>query len=239
MKKTLQIVGNVILWLFVVLAALMTILAFSAQKNQAGVPSIFGKMPVSILSDSMNPTFSSGNMIICDELSSKEKAELQVGDVITFSVDLNDDGNMEFNTHRIISTRSNGGYTYYTTQGDNNSAADNYEVRYDMVVGKWTGTRLPVIGSVLNYLQTSTGFLICIVIPLILFFLFEVYRFVAAVVAIKSKKMSAEEAEELKRKAVEEYLAAQATGAEADAPATDSVDTAGKEAVADTQAENK
>lgn len=209
MKKGLKIVGNILLWLFVVIAVFMTIIAFSSTKNQNGVAVIFGRMPITILSESMDPTLKKGDLIISHELSAEEKGTLKEDDIITYKVDLNGDGFMELNTHRVISVRNSGGYVYYTTKGDNNAIADTQEVRYDNVVGIYNGSRVPGIGAVLNFLQTPTGFLVCVVIPLVLFLLYEIYNFIKVMISMKTDKQSKQYEEEIKKKAIEEYLAKQ------------------------------
>ncbi len=211
MKKGLKIVGNILLWLFVVVAVFMTIIAFSSTKNENGVAVIFGRMPITILSESMDPTLKKGDLIISHELSPEQKGTLSEDDIITYKVDLNGDGFMELNTHRITAVRTNGGFVYYTTKGDNNAIADTQEVRYDNVVGVYNGRRVPAVGAVLNFLQTPTGFLICVVIPLILFLLYEIYNFIRVMISMKSDKQNKEYEEEIKKKAIEEYLAQQKT----------------------------
>ena len=60
------------------------------------------------------------------------------------------------------------------------------------------------------------GFFLCIVLPLILFFLYELYRFITILVSEKQKKAedkAIESEEDIKRRAIEEYLAAQAANA--------------------------
>lgn len=232
-KKILSVVGNVLLWVFIVLAALLTITVFTAQKNTQGLPSLFGKMPVSVLSDSMSPTFKSGDLIISRALETGEKSKLAVGDVITYAVDLNGDGKAEINTHRIVEVTQDGGYVYYATQGDNqetNPVKDDYLVSYDQVQGVYTGTKIGGLGKAMNFLSTSKGFLICIVLPLVIFFLFELYRFIVTIMAVKGKgKLTEEEKEALKQQAVEEYLKEKALKEqqEAAAPEQKEEETAG------------
>ena len=210
MKKVLSIIINVLLWVFIVFAAFVTVLSLSAQKSDDKIPSIFGKSLVSVVSDSMNPTFKKGDLIFDEDIAAEEKSKLAVGDVISFITDLDGDGTDEINTHRIVSLRTEGGYVFYTTRGDNketNTKDDDKEVRADMIVGKYTGKKLSGVGSVISFLQTSTGFLICIVVPLVLFFLFEAYNFISLIVSMKNKgKISKEDEDEIKKKAVEEYL---------------------------------
>ena len=68
MNKTWKIVLNVIIWLFVAFALIVTIISLSASLgSQDGVPSVFGKSMMSVQSDSMKPTFSQGDMIIAEK----------------------------------------------------------------------------------------------------------------------------------------------------------------------------
>lgn len=209
-KKTLSIIGNVFLWLFVAFAVFMTILVFSSQNNKDSLPNVMGKSFVTVQSDSMNPTFKKGDLIIDKVLTNDEKKTLQKGDVITYYVDLNGDGVNELNTHRIVDVYEEGGYVYYVTKGDNaqtNPVNDEEPVMHPYVLAKYTGTKIGGVGKFISFLQSSTGFLVVIVIPLVIFFLFELYNFISLIVRLKGKrKISSEEEEEIKKRAVEEYL---------------------------------
>jgi signal peptidase len=71
------------------------------------------------------------------------------------------------------------------------------------------GAKLSGIGTVISFLQTSKGFLLCIVLPLLLFFLYELYRFIIAFINLKNngkKQLTAAEEELIKQRAIEEYL---------------------------------
>lgn len=231
MKKALKITGNVILWLFIVFCAITMILSLSSAASGEGVPSIFGRSLISIQSDSMKPTFKEGDLLIVRSLEgSTERMYLKEGDVITFRADLDGDGTAELNSHRIVAVNNQGhedtDVVSYVTKGDNNETNpvnDANAVLYSDVVGVWTGTKLSGLGSVLDFLQSSTGFLLIIVLPLAAFFIYELYCVISAIVSMKQKKagISAADEEEIKRKAVEEYLrqqaAAQAAGSAGEA----------------------
>lgn len=215
-KKRLSIAGNIVLWLFVAFSVVITVLVFAANANADGVPSIGGKSPISVLTDSMSPTFKAGDLIICRMLTDQEKANVEVGDVITYYVDLNRDGTNEINSHRVVEKYDEGGYVYYITQGDNketNPTPDSDPVVYYDVICVYTGTRIPGLGGFLSFLQTPLGFLFVIVLPLVAFFIYELYRFLTVLNEIRGKKsgksISAAEEEEIKRRAIEEYLKGQ------------------------------
>jgi len=211
MKKTvkyLKVAGNVFIWVFVIFSVLMTLMVFSAQKNKDGVPSFFGKSQITILTESMHPTIKKGDLIFIETLSTEQKKALKKDDIITFFSDLDGDGTDEINTHRIVEVQVNGGNYTYITRGDNNPINDETPVLYTKVIGKYTGTRIGGVGSFINFLSKPTGFLLVIVLPLFAFFLFELYRFITVAVSLKTKKagISPQDEEEIKRRAIEEYL---------------------------------
>ena len=61
----------------------------------------------------------------------------------------------------------------------------------------------------MRFLRTKTGFFICILIPMALFFLFELYKFILVIVEIRRPAAQVLDEEEIKRRAIEEYLAQQ------------------------------
>lgn len=213
-KKILSIAANVLIWAFVVFSLIITIFVFSAQNSEDGVPSIFGKSLVTISSDSMTPTYEVGDLVLMTKLSDEEKAALKPGDIITFHapIDINKDGLIgDINTHRVSRIEGDIIFTY----GDKSpEIEDNYHIRTSDIIGICTEDgKVGGIGNVITFLRSSLGFFLCIVLPLILFFLYELYNFVTLIVSEKTKKAVAGAAnideEEIKRRAVEEYLAKQ------------------------------
>ena len=208
-KKITKIVVNVLLWIFLILSLLMTILAFSAQASNAGYPKLGKTCLLTVLSDSMNGPdgFKKGDLIICRALDDDEKKDLQVGDVVSFYADLVGDGNKALNTHRIIERNvDEGGNVTYVTQGDNRevSFVPDSPIGVDQIEAIWTGKRIGGLGSVIQFLQSSTGFLVCIVLPLAAFFM------TINKMRNKDKKQITQEEEEMiKQRAIEEYLAKQ------------------------------
>lgn len=221
-KKTIKIVVDVLLWIFLAFSLLMTILAFTAQASSAGFPKLGSNCLLTVQSDSMAEPggFYKGDLIIGKTLTDEQKQNLQVGDVVTYYMDLTpSDGidNKELNTHRIVrvDTDANGSVIYYT-KGDHNSLEDGEPIRWNAVEAIWTGTRIAGIGAVIGFLQSPTGFLICVVIPLLLFFLYELYVLIFTVIQIRNKgkrQITAADEELIKQRAIEEYLRQQAEAA--------------------------
>ena len=206
MKKVVGIVINVILWLFVVFAALTTVVVFTGTSNN-GVGNLFGYMPFSIQTQSMEPTIKAGDVVIGKEVDFNT---LKEGDIITYWTTV--DEQKILNTHRITKVISNGkgSVPSFKTKGDNNQIEDEYTVAAADIVAKYN-SKISGLGKAVDFLETQKGFFICIVLPLILFFLYQLYHFIKVIVTVKHENagLSKEDEEELKKKAVEEYLAKQ------------------------------
>ena len=170
-KKILNTVVNVVLVLAIALAAVCTYVSYVSTSGN-GVPSILGIRMFSIQTESMYPTLLPGDLIF--DVGVKDPGELRNGDIITYWTVIN--GERVLNTHRIHEIYDGGGYLIFSTKGDNNSAADPLTVHESEIVGQYA-FRVEGIGKVFDYLQTSTGFLIVVVIPVFLFFLFHLVQF--------------------------------------------------------------
>ena len=234
LKKGLEITANALVWLFVAFSVLITLLVFTAQSGD-GVPQLFGKSLVTIETESMEPTIAKGSMFVintCDDSTFETSVKsLVAGDVITYKapIDINGDGNIgDINTHRIVEADHTNGT--FKTQGDNpetsHNTADNYTVKYGDVIGyvreaDVESATIGGLGAAIGFLRSSLGFFLCIVLPLVLFFLYELYHFISLVVTERAKRkpapVSAEAEEEIKRRAIEEYLKQQAAAQEAPA----------------------
>lgn len=222
-KKVWSIIGNVLIWIFIAFSVVVTIFAFSANSSSDGIPTVAGRVISPVLSPSMEPTIKKGDLILSRKLKEDpdhpekdEKMNLNVGDIISYNVDLDGDGQREVNTHRIIEVITDeAGFVSYKTKGDNNLATDNYTVYPADIISIFDenkDTRIPVLGDVIDFLMHPTGFFVCIVIPLILFFLFEIIMFVRKVVEVKNsdkKQITAEDEELIKKRAIEEYIRSQ------------------------------
>ncbi len=182
--------GSVIATVILILCILVAIFAgYSAYATKAGsgVPSVFGFRPFAVQSDSMVPTFKQGDLII--DVPVKDVTQLEVGDVITFWTVIN--GQKALNTHRIINIEDAGNYLYFETRGDNNNMDDSSSVHQNDIVGQYK-FKIAGLGTVLDFLQTTLGFGLCIVLPVAIFFIFELIAFFKTLFAYKAEKVRAE-----------------------------------------------
>ena len=153
------------------MAAVCTYVSFVSTSGNC-VPSLFGIRPFSIQTDSMYPTLNPGDLIISTAV--KDASELQNGDIITYWTVIN--GERVLNTHRITEIYDGGNYRIFATKGDNNTHADPLTVHESEVVGKYS-FKIAGVGKVFDYLQTSTGFLLVVVLPVFIFFIYHLVQF--------------------------------------------------------------
>ena len=202
LKKTGTIVISVLLWVIILVAALYAFTTMATRDNQ-NVSSIMGYTPLVVKSDSMAPTFCAGDLIFikkCDTSTLKE------GDIICFHTII--DNEYALNTHRIQKIDEVGDARSYTTLGDNNHGVTDIISDGD-IVGKYVG-HLKNAGKVMDFLSSSIGFLVVIVLPMLLFFIYQVYNLI--MISIRLKKAVA--VETAKEEALAREKAAQAAAAE-------------------------
>ena len=203
MKRAGTIVISVILWAIILLAALYAFTTM-ATKDDQNVASILGYTPLVVETDSMKPTFESGDLIFIKKC---DTSKLKEGDIITFHTII--DNQYALNTHRIQKIDEANGVRSYTTIGDNNNGvADQHVISDGDIVGKYIG-HVSGLGKVMNFLSSSMGFLIVIVLPMLLFVIYQVYNLIMISIRLK-KAMAVENAEEIANARIQQEKADQA-----------------------------
>lgn len=203
MKRAGTIVISVILWAIILLAALYAFTTMATKDDQS-VASILGYTPLVVETDSMKPTFESGDLIFIKKC---DTSKLNEGDIITFHTII--DNQYALNTHRIQKIDEANGVRSYTTIGDNNNGiADQHVISDGDIVGKYIG-HVSGLGKVMNFLSSSMGFLIVIVLPMLLFFIYQVYNLIMISIRLK-KAMAVENAEEIANARIQQEKADQA-----------------------------
>ena len=207
-KRAAQVLISVVLWAVILMAALFSFTTL-ATRDTTQVASLAGYTPLSVMSDSMAPTFSAGDLIVirrCDP------DQLRPGDIVTFHTIINNE--FALNTHRITEIRDENGLRSFVTKGDNNDLADTRMIASGDIVGQYQ-FRLPGFGRVMEFLSSSTGFLLVIVLPLLVFFIYQVYHLIT--VGIDLKKAIAVEAAQQQPQSDADALLAEAEKARAEA----------------------
>ena len=203
LKRIGTIVISVILWAIILLAALYAFTTMATKDDQS-VSRILGYTPMTVESDSMKPTFCKDDLIFIKKC---DTSKLKEGDIITFHTII--DNQYALNTHRIQKIDEVNGVRSYTTIGDNNNGvADQHVISDGDIVGKYVG-HISNLGKVMSFLSSSMGFLIVIVLPMLLFFIYQVYNLIMISIRLK-KAIAVENAEELAKAGLNKADAEQA-----------------------------
>ncbi len=214
LKKIINIIVDVIVILILAVSVLTVTLSLTSKSS--GVPNVLGVAPMSVESYSMEDTINKGDLIFC-KITNDDSYEYKVGDIVSFPVEIQ--GVQTFNTHRIVEVIEDDGITYYKTQGDNkktNPAPDEELQTSSSIVAVYTDSKIPGVGNFFSFIRTQFGFFLCVLLPMILFFVYEAVRVVMNIVAYSKEKaiaeakeavMTAELTEEQKQRAIAEYLA--------------------------------
>lgn len=183
-KKAASIVVSVVMWIIILVAALFAFTTL-ATKDDGSVSNLAGFTPLTVQSESMEPTFGENDLIIIQQC---DPSTLKEGDIVTFHTII--DNQYALNTHRIVSINQVNGLNSCTTKGDNNDLADQHVIADGDIVGKYA-FKIPYLGAVMDVLSSTWGFLIIIVLPMLLFFIYQVYHLV--IVGMNLKRAMAEE----------------------------------------------
>ena len=171
------------------------------------------------------------DLLIIKAISQEEMKELKVGDVITYTGNVG--GEIQLISHRItkVEEQEIGGekLLVFYTLGDKQRTGDE-DIDISLSAKVYTGNiqgkvtkKISGLGNIVFWFQDSKHFLWAVVIPLALLLAYNIYLFIRLIVDYRIKKakeegemaveaikaQSAIDEEEIKRKAIEEYLAAQ------------------------------
>ena len=160
-NKLLTVVGAILCVILTPILLINLTLIAKSYINQNEVPSVGGWLPLIVLTDSMQPVISGGDLIICHTAEAEEIAK---GDVIAF---FDPAGNgTSIVTHRVLEIVEADGEISFRTKGDNNNAEDKLLVPADNLVAVYK-TRIACAGNVAMFMQSTTGLIVCVVFPII------------------------------------------------------------------------
>ena len=191
--KVLKIVRNIVVWLIVALAVCMMVFTIvSVSTFDRADRNLFGYKAFIVLSDSMSKTdFNAGDLVLVKEV---DPATLKEGDIIAYTSQ-NTANYGETVTHKIrrLTTDANGepGFITYGTTTDTD---DETVVTYPYVLGKYQG-HIPKVGTFFQFLKTTPGYIVCILLPFLLLILMEGIRCIRLFRKYKSEQQAELQAE--------------------------------------------
>ena len=170
-QKVFTVIGAILCVIFgFLLVCNLTIIIKGAVAPEKP-PSVLGTTPMVVLSGSMSGTAEDhievGDLIF---IGKARPEELEQGDVIAFMQ------GTTVVTHRIVGIETGeDGKLLFTTKGDANNAEDQHPVPEDKLVGIYKA-RIPRVGDFAMFLQTPTGMLLFVGLPLMAFVIYDILR---------------------------------------------------------------
>lgn len=219
-KTILNTIINILIVLVLVTSILIAVLSLTSKAND-GVATIFGYSFHTIQTPSMvggNPNYDGGDYQVGDLVIGKADGasdrEYAVGDIISYRTE-NDEGEKMLICHRIVDKEEADGVVSYQTQGDANDTPDqleeadyihNYDIASLCYDADYHGKVLSGWGAPLDFIRQPQGFFFVVLLPMIIFFMYEIIRVVLN--AMSYKKTKAEEEKENAEKEKDEAVKA-------------------------------
>lgn len=133
------------------------------------VPLAFGARPYTVLTGSMEPTISAGDVVVDERIS---PLAARVGDVVTFK-DPEDQSRQI--THRVVRIRPAGSHVWFITQGDANNTFERWRIAADGHLGRVLYA-VPWVGHAAVLVHTTWGLALLVIVPVLLLALDELLR---------------------------------------------------------------
>lgn len=133
------------------------------------LPLAFGARPYTILTGSMEPAISAGDVVIDERIS---PLSARVGDVVTFR-DPEDQSRQI--THRVEKIRRESSHLWFITRGDANNAPERWRIAAGGQLGRVVYV-VPWVGHVAVLAKTRLGFMLLVMVPAVLLAIDELFR---------------------------------------------------------------
>ncbi len=151
----------------VAVAAVLTVA--TALALAIALPLAFGARPYTVLTGSMEPAISAGDVVVDERISPLSAA---VGDVVTFRDP--EDQNRQI-THRVVRIRHAGEHLWFVTRGDANNTVERWRIAADGSLGRVLYT-VPLVGYAAVLTKTPLGLALLVIVPVLLLALDELLR---------------------------------------------------------------
>lgn len=196
MKKAINILKNIVVWLVVIVAVCMMVFTIvSVTTFNRNDRHLFGYRAYVVTSDSMSKTdFDAGDLIFVKNV---DPATLKEGDIITY-MSQNPESFGETITHKIRSiTKDANGNPGFITYGTTTDTDDATIVTYPYVLGRYEKA-IPNVGTFFTFLKTTQGYFVCIFIPFMLLILYQGLNCIRLFRRYKREQLEEMEAEKAK-----------------------------------------
>lgn len=191
-KKIIKkIIKYVLISFFVACLAVVAI-----QRLTGRIPTLFNHSVFIILTDSMTPELSPGDVILVEHV---DPSEIKNGDYVTYNGASGDYAGKVI-THKVVQEPNfvNGKF-YYQTQGIKSGAPLDPEISEDELIGRCV-TKLTVVTFFYKIFSNTFGFIFLIVVPLIGMLIMQFIQLINDNKAEEEKKIEDQKKKDLKDK---------------------------------------
>ena len=209
LKKIGKVTVDVLIIIIFVISVILVIANITSDKKKGEQPNVFGYVVNSVQSESMSGTFEKGALVIGKMVD--EDTVIEKGDIISFYQRIG--GVNVINTHRVVDVVNVGSTATYQTQGDNREICPvpDSEWKTTNDVTAVYQFHIPGVGGFIDFLKEPLGFVLCLVLPMLAFIGWQVYKLIAIYLQTKKEQMLEEAKEsvsdEAKDAIIKEYLA--------------------------------
>lgn len=186
MKKFMKILLSIVVVIYAIVAMFLT--ACLLNYNDYKITVFGDKSLIIVNDDTLKDKYKKGSLLVVD----KNGEEIKKGDEIIFYNTYNNQVNISIAEvtakEKITDTE-----TTYTIKGD-------YDISSEYLIGSTKNVKAyGVIGAILGLLESRVGFLIFIILPITIAFLYEIYVLISE---IKQAKKEVKKEEKNKKKEV-------------------------------------
>ncbi len=211
-KKVLNRISSLVMGALFILV-MIALFSLVVQSIGGKKPSVFGYRIYFVLTDSMEPTLNVKDIMISEVFSSPQEAQdnIKAGDIITFTAEYGMQQGMTI-THRVVEEAhfdENYNRYVFTTKGDNEKASVDPAVPVENVQAILV-KKSNILTRIYKFYTSTIGILSILIVPLVFIMGTLICRLV---VIIKkpaneddSNKTDQERIEEIKKRAVEEFV---------------------------------
>jgi signal peptidase len=233
-KKIASITLDIVIVLVFIVSVLLVVANLTADKEKGEQANVFGYVVNSVQSESMSGTFEKGSLVIGKLVDGDTVIEKD--DIVSYYTKIN--GVETTKTHRVVEIKEVGEVTMYQTWGDNRDMCPtpdrDPEWKTMGDIQSVYQMHIPLLGGFIDFLKEPLGFIICLVLPMLAFIGWQIYKLIAIYLQTKKEQMLEEAkegvSEEAKDAIIREYLAkmqaegeAKAEHAEPTAPVNDEI----------------
>ena len=209
LKKIGKVAVDVLIVIVFIISVILVIANLTADKDNGEQPNVFGYVISSVQSESMSGTFEKGALVVGK--IPDENTVIEKDAIISFYQKVN--GNTIINTHRVVDVDNAGSTPIYQTQGDNREVCPVPDTDWKTIndVTAVYQFHIPAVGGFIDFLKKPLGFVICLVLPMLAFIAWQVYKLIAIYLQSKKEQMLEEVkdgvSDEAKDAIIKEYLA--------------------------------